>query len=465
MSNKSPDKLKSWLDKLQQESWQLELILTGFAIFLILGLKEPLDDLLDNALRISLASTKFSLIFIQLAAAKAVWFIIITNLIIHLFLRSLWISTIGLRYVSEDIELDQLKLAPVFKRFLERNVKGFDYYIERLEKICSTIFAFTFLIIFVILSCLIYVLILTAFSQLILEPIEKWNEGFGKPITNIFNGLLLISTIIYLIDFVSLGWIKRIKWLAPFYYPVYRLLGWMTLAPLYRPLYYNLIDNRFGRWVGLLIVPYIIIALVGSSVRLQYGKFIPKERTSYQLDNNHYDDLANPQKMSQQVLFFPSIPSKYIENDFLEVFIPYNGVADNDGLEDMCPGLRAAKKEKMYLGGAVNINIDDDISYNIDSIMLCFESIYKLTINDSTYANEDWRIYKHPERKLTGLLAIIDIQHLSRGAHELKVEKYGRDIFNTQGSTEIKWLKPNHIPFWKTTNIRADRSVDAPDSR
>ena len=43
MSNKS--KLNQWLELLQQESWQLELIISGFAIFLVASLFDPLMDI------------------------------------------------------------------------------------------------------------------------------------------------------------------------------------------------------------------------------------------------------------------------------------------------------------------------------------------------------------------------------------------------------------------------------------
>ncbi|WP_417800816.1 hypothetical protein [Tenacibaculum sp.] len=36
-------KFKALLDKLQQESWQLELLITGFAIFGLINLIEPIE--------------------------------------------------------------------------------------------------------------------------------------------------------------------------------------------------------------------------------------------------------------------------------------------------------------------------------------------------------------------------------------------------------------------------------------
>lgn len=33
MENKEKHRLSEWLDKIRQESWQLELVVTGFSVF------------------------------------------------------------------------------------------------------------------------------------------------------------------------------------------------------------------------------------------------------------------------------------------------------------------------------------------------------------------------------------------------------------------------------------------------
>ena len=45
MEKENKHKLSEWLDKIQQDSWQLELVVTGFSIFLMLGVLSKLDDL------------------------------------------------------------------------------------------------------------------------------------------------------------------------------------------------------------------------------------------------------------------------------------------------------------------------------------------------------------------------------------------------------------------------------------
>ena len=464
MPKSSSEKLKTWLDKLQQESWQLELILTGFAIFLILGLGDPIDELLQQSIKIGISSSKFANAFLSSVIIKLVWFFIVINLVIHLFLRSLWIAVIGLRYVSGDIDLEQLKLAPVYKAFLQKRLKHFDHYIEALEKICSIIFAFTFLIVFIIFSCILYFVMLQTFDAFILAPIRELGV-VGQITSKVIRGVLSVAAFLYFLDFITIGWLKRFKGFAKVYYPFYRLFGWLTLAPLYRPLYYNLIDNRFGRWVGLLIVPYIIIALFASSLRFQHGIYFPKEVTKYQLSKDFYDDEYHQNLASVLQFFSPSIPGKYVENDFLEVFLPYNGNMDNQALETVCPGLTPAKKEKIVLRGAFNIDLPDSFDYNIDTIMSCFQEIYRLSIDDSLYINKDWMIYQHPVRKIGGLLAIIDISHLPRGIHRLKIERFGKNIFDPKNSNNVSWMKPDMITFWKTTDTSATKSFPASDSR
>lgn len=443
-------KLKAWLDQLEQESWQLELIISGFAIFLIIGLNEPINQLIETTIRISFSSTRFGNLFLGAAMIKAIWFVTLLNLVIHLTLRCLWISTIGLRYVSKDIDLNQLRLAPRFDRFFRRRLRPFDDYIEGLEKICSTIFAFTFLMLFVIISIGMFFLFLDLFTN----QLDGVAERGGPTIFFIIKFIqvcLFAFGFVYFIDFISLGIVKRSKWFARIYYPFYRFFGWITLAFLYRPLYYNLVDNHFGRRVGLLIIPYSIIALFGSSLVLEHGQFFPPIQDTNRLNSLYYaDEVTNNKSISMSEFTQPLIPSKYIDGDFLEVFLPYNGSFDNTALKEICPDLQAPKRERLLLRGAVNMDFTDPIEYQSDSLLQCFSNLYRISLADSLIQQPDFMFYEHPVKQLPGLLAIIDISQLPKGRNELAVQKYSMKITDRQIETDYRWREPIIIPFWKT---------------
>ena len=52
MQPESSSRLSEWLDNLQQDSYQLELLVSGFAIVLLVGLYEPLGSLAQRIERL-----------------------------------------------------------------------------------------------------------------------------------------------------------------------------------------------------------------------------------------------------------------------------------------------------------------------------------------------------------------------------------------------------------------------------
>ena len=126
-SNKSH--LKNWLETLQQESWQLELLISGFATY---GLFELRNSLL---VRIFLINANFSndqLLNINLLILSVAYFvthIFIVNLFTHIFVRGLWIGALGLRSVSGDIDYNALNYNDIFIKYYQRVIGSFDDYI------------------------------------------------------------------------------------------------------------------------------------------------------------------------------------------------------------------------------------------------------------------------------------------------------------------------------------------------
>ena len=121
MSNDYKDsKFKELLDKLQQESWQLELLISGFAIFGLITAFDPIY----NQLKIAENQNDLYQIIISLIAVIACS-ILIFNLLIHVILRGLWIGALGLRYVSGDIDFEKLN-------YHNRFTKQVHFYTRRL---------------------------------------------------------------------------------------------------------------------------------------------------------------------------------------------------------------------------------------------------------------------------------------------------------------------------------------------
>jgi len=438
MEKRSKSKLSQWLEVLQQESWQLELLVSGFAIFLLIGTYEPLMDLGRETRLLAQESRIYSALLVPYGILMAVWFALVFNLVIHVLFRGLWISTIGLRYVSDDIDFDYFQFSPRFDKFLRRRIPSFDAYIERLEKICSIIFAFTFLIIFIIISLGVFIS-LTAVINLTLGHFGVRDNTF----TNILNILIFVTCLLYFIDFVTLGRIKRVKWFSTIYYPIYRFYGVITLAFLYRSMYYNLIDNKFGRWVGALLVPYIILAMILASVNFVTHAYFPFRGGKTQLSTLKYDDLRGEKARTNAA----SIPSKYLDNGYLEVFLPYNPSNDDESIEALCPGLTPAKNTGVKIQGIVSFNNINNWKSDADSLLNCISQMHRLYVNDSLMPDPNFLFYEHPNRANVGLISVLDVNYLNRGEHLLRVESY-LDA-RVDGRDTIMYQESAYIPFWK----------------
>jgi len=207
------DKNKSftkWLEILQQESWQLELLISGFAIFLLAESYEPVLNLDDQISLLLSGSAYYEFLYIPYQVMLGAWYVLIINLILHVLLRGLWISTIGLRYVSGDIDFNKLNTSPKFDRFLRTKIVSFDLYIQQLEKLCSSVFGFTFLIIFILISGGLYVVGIFILAITMQWIVTRFGDIWVLVIVP-FLLLYLLGGLVYFFDFITLGWIKQKK--------------------------------------------------------------------------------------------------------------------------------------------------------------------------------------------------------------------------------------------------------------
>ena len=252
---------KQLLDKLQQESWQLELLISGFAIF---GLFSAIDSI---SLKLDIAQhDKIIVDSLVWFAAKISCWILIANLLIHVILRGLWIGALGLRYVSGDIDYDELKYSPKFTKYLQKKIGSFDKYIATLENYCSILFAVSFLFIFYFLASFAFVIVILILATLLMS--NDLNGVWEDIVKYIGIGLVFftfIGVVLTFIDFITQGFLKKKKWTSKIYFPIYKIFSYVTLAFLYRPLVYNFLDNKFGRRLNWILVP-VYTAIIYASI-------------------------------------------------------------------------------------------------------------------------------------------------------------------------------------------------------
>lgn len=426
---------KKLLDKLQEESWQLELLISGFAIFGLFSAYPNLEIAYQHAQNEN--NIFFSIVMIVALSACS---ILIFNLLLHVLLRGLWIGALGLRYVSGDIEYDTLNYSKRFNNYLKRKVGSFDRYIGRLENYCSVIFAISFLLIFYMLA------IALTFGAIAFVVTVFLNNHTFSDISTYFGIILLVfltvGMLLTFIDFITLGFLKKKKWISKLYFPIYWCFSIITLSFLYRPLVYNFLDHKFGKRLSLFLVPiYILLVWMTSLYYNQSNYFNFIEPSGLHISNslNYENMLVDDSDFIQNI----AINSKVISDSYIKVFIVFDKSIE-DEIYKFNPKLKLDEDTRGITSEMSSINsgaISDALK---SEYMTTFNSLYSVEIDTILYKTDF--VLGKTVKKQNGFETYIGVKNLDDGKHILHVKRKELKASDTLSKTAAS------IPFWYYPN-------------
>ena len=441
MSNdyKSPS-FKKLLDSLQQQSWELELIISGFAIFGLFTAYEPLQigaEMAQNDQQIY----KFVIYLVSFIACS----ILLFNLLLHVVLRGLWIGALGLRYVSGDIEFDKLKYSDTFKNFLKKKIISFDRYIANLENYCSVLFAISFLLIFHVLALTLIILSIALLGNFVIDSdtLPEWvSNWIGIPLV-IF---ICVGMLLTFLDFITQGLLKRNKWVSKIYFPFYWVFSFLTLSILYRPLVYNFLDNRFGKRIIFFLTPIYITILILSGLYYRNSNYLVNDRNSSTIfanKENYMDMMTEDSDYPGEAV----IPSKVITTKFLQVFMPFSENIE-ERIFEFDKSLKPEEDRRGLASSNFNFNTNwsDKIttSRQKDSVrkryLEVFNESYFFKV-DTLVLDSDFIIATDASNRL-GFETYLGLSEIAEGKHQLRVMRKRK-----QKDTIVEVIQES-IPFW-----------------
>ena len=442
--------ISEWLENLQRESWNLELLVSGFSIFLLVqtyGLFENAIQYINLHVDINqnLEGPLRSLLLIFLLVSTVLTF----NLIIHVIVRGFWIGAIGLRSVQRNIEFENLGYSDFFTEKLKAKVPSLDKMLERLDTLASVIFSFTFLIVFMFLSFFLFFVATSLFSYFVIFVFQDWveNETARFWMIKVMQVILLTSlafAVIYFIDTLSLGFFKKYKRLSKIYYPIYAFMGWLTMAGIYRSIYYSLISRFPKNKIRLALGCYLILIFIFPFQKFDQYLFFPDNNGSLSISSRAYDDTRS----EKNFIATASIPSKIVKENFLPLFIRYN-VEHNRSLTKLHKDVEFVKNDGWNSGIYFNrkngfrmgdANFSEEHPEKFLNYLSDFYSVYL----DSVKVETDMYFYTHPNQNEKGLHTLLDLANVSRGKHEISIKRKKVDKENN-----IEDVNYTIIPFWK----------------
>tara|TARA_R110002126_G_scaffold124451_4_gene266510 strand:- start:11799 stop:13121 length:1323 start_codon:yes stop_codon:yes gene_type:complete len=436
MSNNYKDsKFKELLDKLQQESWQLELLISGFAIFGLITAIPHIQTAMSIAKNEQQPYPRALLLIAFIACS-----ILIFNLLIHVILRGLWIGALGLRYVSGDIDFEKLNYHSRFTDYLQKRIVSFDKYVATLENYCSVLFAASFLLIFYVISIAIILFSIIGTVFLIIE-----NESLPETLRIIIGSsiiiFLLFGSLLVFIDFLTQGFLKKKKWLTKIYFPFYWVFSFLTLTFLYRPLVYNFLDNRFTKRLSFFLVPSYIVILTLISFKNNKTNYLKSAEyvSAAYLNSKNYEDLLVSEDDFPRIA---TIQSKVIKEPYIKLFRIFTEGVENR-IYDYHPSIKP-KNDKRGFSTDIIMFSSTESMHKRDSLTKKYLEIFNITHQvyiDTLAFKTDFLIAKNKKNQL-GFETYINLKNLSEGKHILKLKRTRKRKKDTIKTTDI------NIPFW-----------------
>ena len=414
-------------------TWEVELLISGVAVFAMLQLPGWLDDRWF-ALRPRLDASWADPLLVIYIYAKSAALLLAATFVVHLLLRARWIAQVGMHSVHpEGIRWERLRMGPVQREVDRLRYGNAEASIDRADNRATTVFA-----IGVMLASL---LMAVSVVLLLVYSLAHWVAQRTGVELDASNALLLIIAVLVLPMALAIrldrGYGARLaaggfarRWLAR----IFVLYGWLGFGQGANPTV-ALIASHGGR-LRIALTTLVIVALATTAAlssysverdpaRLgQYALFPQFAPGSAQVvDAAHYEDTRNPDRDEA----VPYVQSAVVTGPYLKLVVPYRPMDDGVALHRDCPGIAVATP-----------------ALQAQATLACLQRLHALLLDgrplDPNYATGSDARTDRP-----ALIAMIDIRALAAGRHVLQVAHAAIGDDKTAAAT----ASPYRIAFWR----------------
>ena len=410
-------------------TWEVELLISGVAVFAMLQLPGWLDGR-QFALLPRLGADwaePATLIYIY---AKSAAIILAMTFALHLLLRAHWIAVVGMHSIYPDgVRWDRLRMGPIQRGIERRRASSPGETIERADNRATTVFAIGVMLATVLLSISLILFVGYALGIAVMRQ-----SGIDFDPANLFVAIAMLVVFPFVLSSAIDRWFG--DRLAP--------NGWFARMLAAVMSFYSRIG--MGRWSGpmrliashegergLLLVTILVFSVaVTSSI---YGmKFLQHpERTgdyaafpafadgSRTIDASHYDDQRDAAHDAPTAY----IQSSVVAGPYIRLTVPYDPRRDPAAMR----------------GCAIHAGTDGaKAAARLD----CLQSLHAVALDGKPLANLQYEAGSDARTDRPALVAMIDVRALPPGRHELQVARPPKSDGKRKDDPGF-----DRIPFWK----------------
>lgn len=439
-----PSEAHDQLNELTNQSWNLELLISGAALFATLNLPALLDSVLTYYRFNLMTDTDYvhDVVPAQvIGLVKGVSYFLFGAFLAHFVMRAFWVGLLGLLAVyPSGIRYDQIhSLSQYARQRFSREMGSLPSYIVRLDQRCNVIFALAFSLVLVLLSvAAIYSLFILVETVLQLLLPGHLYQTVHEGVNWLFGiGILGIGLTI---SVLNLPRFRNNPRLAPIAFQLSQIISWLSLG-LYRPLlyivytFYSQIPRQVLKWrlvwffivIGLVEILFMsaqLLQTMGASEIIGTRSFITMRDPKRIANANAFDNL----RTADQLIENASIQADVIREPYVRLFVSYPKVLDIELAKrfqkPVWPDSLSRKKRR-----------EKQAAWYLQT----FEAYFGVYLNDSLYHSPGFLFTQRSDTGQPGLTTVLMTDNLKPGRNTLTI---------TVPDSVDKHQPYCQIPFW-----------------
>lgn len=430
--HESPNKLSSQTTP----TWEVELLISGVAVFAMLQLAGWLDDgIFALAPRLDSDWQKLAEVLYYYLKSAAV--ILAVTFASHLLLRARWIALVGMDSVYPDgVQWKNLRMGSIQREVERRYQVPTEVVIERADNLATTVFAVGVMVALIMTIVTVVLGVILGTSNLV-ESLLDWDYA-----NLVIPGLVVVFILMPFGLVTSLDRRYGTKWT-----PESRLRRISTrLLSLFTRMGMGRSNNRVMALLAshggdrkAIILTSVIMGTAIVAVMLNYSsmhngtqfgsyRFFPSGKGTA-LQSSYYDDQRDPHRGTVT----PFIQSMIVDGSYIKVVVPYLPWQDETAMRAECQSPTAKYGES-------------------DARLLrCLQALHPITLDAAPVENLRYEIASDAPTSRPALLAMIDIRTIANGRHELRIGRAPPPDTSSEekdGKRDPE-MQDYVIPFWK----------------
>ena len=401
----SKRQIPEWLQRIQENSWELELLISGGAIFTLF----QADDLLLGwraSLRIFTGFPGTDILFFGVMLTTK---ILTLGFVLHLLSRAYWLCLVCINFVyPQGMRADGIRWVEPFSAEHESgdNLKEL---IEEVDRFCGMVIFMSIMSVIVLAGWLLLFVLgvgvgwWLASTSLGAMWWTAWLVGFG----------------LYVLDLLTVGMLRRIPYVSYGLWPLFGLFDAVTLRRHYQPALFlfntNVKKGRFLIGVSSFVVVAVLFAVGSVQKTFHWPSFYDQREHRHNMSSEPYASFAfyrDAHKPDGSYRTF--IDKKVQEGNVMEYFLTYEKWMDEviNQVEGLDPN--------NMLAGIMHIEIDG------------------IPMTNLVWHPASVGIYQ------TGIMCMIPIEDFGNGRHILRVTNVAEVVVDHEDAPRVDL----EIPFW-----------------